>query len=153
MNFDYHMHTTLSDGHNTHEEMVLTAIEKGFDEIGFSDHFCIKQPCNWAVGADGITQLEEKIIEMKEKYSDRISILFGIEVDYFEDMEQEIRGSLQNLILITLLDQFTFSTTGITIPIKVGTKSSVTTSFMNGTFMYFRKLQNPGCLTLWDIPI
>ena len=95
MNFDYHMHTTLSDGHNTHEEMVLTAIEKGFDEIGFSDHFCIKQPCNWAVGADAISQLEEKIIEMKEKYSDRISILFGIEVDYFEDLEQEIRGSLQ----------------------------------------------------------
>ncbi|HEY3388769.1 MAG TPA: PHP domain-containing protein, partial [Prolixibacteraceae bacterium] len=60
MNIDYHMHTTLSDGHNTHEEMVLTAIEKGFDEIGFSDHFCIKQPCKWAVDADSIALLEEK---------------------------------------------------------------------------------------------
>ena len=95
MNFDYHMHTTLSDGHNTHEEMVLAAIEKGFDEIGFSDHFCIKQPCKWAVGADEIAQLEKKVMEMKEKYGDRINILFGIEADYFNDMEAEIRESLQ----------------------------------------------------------
>lgn len=95
MNFDYHMHTILSDGHNTHEEMVLAAIEKGFDEIGFSDHFGIKQPCKWAVGADAIVQLEEKVIEVKQKYGDRISILFGIEVDYFNDKEEEIRESLQ----------------------------------------------------------
>ena len=95
MNLDYHMHTILSDGHNTHEEMVLSAIEKGFDEIGFSDHFCIKQPCSWAVGADGIAQLEEKVTEMKGKFSDRISILFGIEVDYFNDREEEIRECLQ----------------------------------------------------------
>ena len=95
MNFDYHMHTTLSDGHNTHEEMVLEAIKKGFDEIGFSDHFCIKQPCKWAVGSDEIARLEEKITEMKQKYSDQISILFGIEVDYFNEMEEEIRDSLQ----------------------------------------------------------
>lgn len=95
MNFDYHMHTTLSDGHNTHEEMVLNAIEKGFDEIGFSDHFCIKQPCSWAIGADAIAHLEEKILEVKEKYADKISILFGIEVDYFNDREEEIRESLE----------------------------------------------------------
>ena len=74
MNIDYHMHTNLSDGHNTHEEMVLTAIEKGFDEIGFSDHFCIKQPCKWAVGAEAIIQLEEKIVEMRQKYGNRINI-------------------------------------------------------------------------------
>ena len=95
MNFDYHMHTTLSDGHNTHEEMVLAAIEKGFDEIGFSDHFGIKQPCNWAVGAEAISQLEDKVLEMKQKYGARISILFGIEVDYFSDKQEEIRETLQ----------------------------------------------------------
>jgi len=95
MNVDYHMHTILSDGHNTHEEMVRSAIEKGFDEIGFSDHFCIRQPCSWAVGADGIAQLEEKVAEIKEKYSEQINVLFGLEVDYFADREEEIRESLQ----------------------------------------------------------
>jgi histidinol-phosphatase (PHP family) len=95
MNVDYHMHTILSDGHNTHEEMVISAIEKGFDEIGFSDHFCIRQPCSWAVGADGIAQLEEKVAEVKEKYKEQINVLFGLEVDYFADREEEIRESLQ----------------------------------------------------------
>lgn len=95
MKFDYHMHTILSDGKNTHEEMVLAAIGKGFDEIGFSDHFCIKQPCKWAVGSEGIAQLAEKVAEIKEKYSKQINVLFGIEVDYFNDMEEEIRSTLQ----------------------------------------------------------
>jgi len=61
MNFDYHMHTTLSDGQNTHEEMVLSAIDKGLEEIGFSDHFCIKQPCSRAVRANEIGQLERSL--------------------------------------------------------------------------------------------
>ena len=95
MNFDYHMHTILSDGNNTHEEMVLAAIGKEFDEIGFSDHFNIKQPCSWAVGPDAIAKLEDNIKEMRKKYGDRINILFGVEADYFEDRQEDIRKSLQ----------------------------------------------------------
>ena len=33
-----HTHTTFSDGKNTPEEIVLTALEQGFCSIGFSDH-------------------------------------------------------------------------------------------------------------------
>jgi histidinol-phosphatase (PHP family) len=95
MKFDYHVHTTLSDGKNTHEEMVLSAIEKGFGEIGFSDHFCIKQPKSWAVGAESIVKLEEKVDEMRVKFGDRITILFGVETDYFRDSEEEIREVLK----------------------------------------------------------
>jgi histidinol-phosphatase (PHP family) len=95
VNFDYHIHTQLSDGANRHEEMVLSAIEKGFDEIGFSDHFCISHPCNWAVDIDGIPKLEENVREMQLKYGDRINILFGVETDYFPDQEEEIRRVLK----------------------------------------------------------
>ena len=35
---NYHTHTNFSDGNNTAEEVVLSAIEKGFNAIGFSDH-------------------------------------------------------------------------------------------------------------------
>ena len=95
MNIDYHMHTNLSDGKHTHEQMVLSAIEKGFDEIGFSDHFNILQPCAWAVGSEAIIDLESKVNKMKEKFGDRISILFGLEVDYFSHLQEEIRESLE----------------------------------------------------------
>ena len=33
-----HVHTTYADGKDRPEEIVLTAIEKGFSSIGFSEH-------------------------------------------------------------------------------------------------------------------
>jgi histidinol-phosphatase (PHP family) len=97
--FDYHMHTNYSDGNNSHEEMILSAIKKGFNEIGFSDHYCIKYAVNWAVNTEGIARLEEKIDEMKEKFGNRINILFGLEVDYFSEFEKEIGQVLQRFSL------------------------------------------------------
>ena len=35
---NYHTHTTFCDGQNTAEEVVLSAIDKGFSSIGFSGH-------------------------------------------------------------------------------------------------------------------
>lgn len=35
---DLHMHSAFSDGRNTAEEMVLSAIEKGLTVVGLSDH-------------------------------------------------------------------------------------------------------------------
>ena len=35
---DLHMHTTLSDGRNTLEEMVLAAAERGYDYVAITDH-------------------------------------------------------------------------------------------------------------------
>lgn len=95
MNFDYHMHTSLSDGSNTHEEMVLSAISKGMNEIGFSDHFCIKHPVHWAVNINGIPHLRDKIDAVRQKYAHKINILFGLEVDYFPDQEEQIAAALE----------------------------------------------------------
>lgn len=148
MNIDYHMHTTLSDGHNTHEEMVLSAIGKGFDEIGFSDHFCIKQPCKWAVGAESIVHLEEKVVEMREKYGDQIQILFGIETDYFTDKQEEIRESLKRFNFdyvigsVHFLDDWNYDT-----------DKSRYGEFSNDFLYewYFRELQNAAKSGMFDI--
>ena len=35
---NFHTHTVFCDGKNTPEEMVLSAIEKGFTALGFSGH-------------------------------------------------------------------------------------------------------------------
>lgn len=45
---DYHTHSLLSDGTASYEQMVLAAIEKGMDEVGFSDHVGLK-PVTWAI--------------------------------------------------------------------------------------------------------
>ena len=36
--FSYHVHSQFCDGRSTAEEMVLAAIQKGFDSLGFSSH-------------------------------------------------------------------------------------------------------------------
>ena len=35
---NFHTHTTFSDGKNTPEEVVISALEQGLCTIGFSDH-------------------------------------------------------------------------------------------------------------------
>lgn len=93
---DYHMHSVLSDGKNTYEEMIQEAVSKGLDEIGFSDHVCLK-PVNWAIRIEDIPVMTEQIMDLKEKYANQIRVRYGIEVDYFPGREDEL-GKLINEI-------------------------------------------------------
>lgn len=95
---DYHMHSILSDGKNNYEEMIQEAIELGLDEIGFSDHVCLK-PVNWAIMPIDIPVMTEQIFELREKYRSQIQIRYGIEMDYFPDMEGEIMELINSLPL------------------------------------------------------
>lgn len=74
-----HTHTTLCDGKNTPEEVVLAAIEKGFSSIGFSGHgytdfdlsYCLKD----------MTAYIRTIHALKERYRSQIEIYIGVEED------------------------------------------------------------------------
>jgi len=93
---DYHTHSILSDGQNTYEEMVQVAIAKGLDEIGFSDHICLK-PFDWAVRMEDIPVMTEQITDLKSKYKDQIAIRYGIEVDYFLGYEMELKELIDKI--------------------------------------------------------
>ena len=78
---NFHTHTVFCDGDNTAEEMVLSAIEKGFDALGFSGHgftdfdlsYCIKDMPGYI----------SEINRLKDKYKDRIEIYLGLEEDAY----------------------------------------------------------------------
>ena len=86
-----HTHSTFSDGKNTAEEHVLTAIQKGFSVIGFSEHsihplnpeFYSAFDSNWHMQPQHFEEYVTAIHELKQKYADRIVILLGFEADYF----------------------------------------------------------------------
>ena len=78
---DYHTHSILSDGSSSYEEMVLSAVEKGLEEIGFSDHICLK-PVTWAMEEVDRPVMIRQINEVQEKYGHLINIRFGIELDF-----------------------------------------------------------------------
>jgi len=95
---DYHMHSILSDGKDTYEEMIRVAIAKGLDEIGFSDHVCLK-PVEWAIQLVDIPVMTEQILDLKQKYEDVIKIRYGIELDYFPGRETELKDIIESIPL------------------------------------------------------
>ena len=82
---DYHIHTSFSDGANTPEEMIESAIEQGFSEIGISDHCYTDFDESYCIKKADLSRYHDEITRLKEKYSDKISIRCGIEQDYYSD--------------------------------------------------------------------
>jgi len=93
---DYHMHSILSDGKNTYEEMAMAAIDKGLEEVGFTDHLCLK-PVDWSMKQIDIPVMTSQISDLKEKLGGRINIRFGIEVDYLPGYEDELHELISQI--------------------------------------------------------
>ena len=76
-----HTHSTFCDGKSTLEEVVLSAIKKGFNIIGFSGH-SYGSHCSY-----GMQRTEDYISEikrLKEKYKNDIEVYVGVEEDMFD---------------------------------------------------------------------
>ena len=85
MVYNYHTHTPYCDGESSAEDIVKKAIQLGLSELGFSGHSYTefdREPCM----TPRDTELyKREITALKEKYKDTITILLGIECDYFSD--------------------------------------------------------------------
>ena len=84
---NFHTHTTFCDGKSTPEQVVASAIEKGFSAIGFSGHgytpydlrYCMKD-------TEGYIR---EILHLREKYRGKIRIFLGVEEDAFAPVARE----------------------------------------------------------------
>ena len=80
-----HTHTRFCDGANTAEEMVLSAIEKGMEALGFSGHSPVFFDPSCSMSPENERLYRQEILRLKELYKDRIHILLGIEQDFYSD--------------------------------------------------------------------
>ena len=80
-----HVHSTFCDGKDTPEEMIETAIERGFGSIGFSVHSYVSASPFGMVTPKKINTFNEAIPRIKEKYRGIIDIYKGIEYDIYSD--------------------------------------------------------------------
>ena len=71
---NYHTHTSLCDGTASPEEMVLEALRKGFDHLGFSGHVDIHPQMD-------VPAYQQEIRSLAKKYAGEIEILCGGELD------------------------------------------------------------------------
>ncbi len=98
---DYHVHTSRC-GHagGDMREYVEAALRQGLTEMAFTDHL----PLYFLPGDDpdpalAMTRAElpayvEEVLALREEYRGRIDVLLGIEADYAEGREAELRELL-----------------------------------------------------------
>ena len=79
---DYHTHTIYSDGKGTIEQNVKSAIDKGLEIIGISDHGY--KHMGFGVKYNLFEKMRYEIDLMKEKYP-QIKILLGVECNILDD--------------------------------------------------------------------
>ena len=81
-----HTHTTYADGKDTPEEMILQALELGFDSLGFSEHsyLCYSRAAR-QMFPEATERYKAEVRALKEKYRGRIDIFCGLELDAYSD--------------------------------------------------------------------
>ena len=84
--YDLHLHSGFStDSEETQENIIEKALEKGLKGICFTDHMDLYFPlqCSKKSGGDFTFDADEyykSVSNLKEKYRDRIEILYGMEI-------------------------------------------------------------------------
>jgi len=78
----FHTHTIWCDGKNTVEEMIVGAIEKGFDAIGFSSHAMFPVFENYTLGPAAAPAYVADIRAAAAKYAKHIKVFCALEADY-----------------------------------------------------------------------
>ncbi|MDR0795476.1 MAG: histidinol-phosphatase [Tannerella sp.] len=82
---NFHSHCTFCDGRNHPEDFIKFAIAKHFRAYGFSSHSPLPFETFWNMPASDMDEYITEINRLKEKYSDRIEIYLGMEIDYLDE--------------------------------------------------------------------
>ena len=82
-----HTHTFYADGKNAPEEIVLEALRRGFDSIGFSEHTYLKYSSYPnQLTPEKMRLYRDEILKLKQKYSGKLDIFCGLEYDFYSDV-------------------------------------------------------------------
>jgi len=94
MRVDLHNHTTLCNhATGSMEDYIKKAIELKIDIFGFSCHAPMDFEPEYRMNLEQSKIYEQDILDLKEKYKDKIKILLAYEVDYMDNqafIEQDI---------------------------------------------------------------
>ena len=98
MRIDLHNHTPLCNhATGTPKEYILKAIDEGIDIYGFSDHAPMDYDKKYRMSFEQMNQYEQEVLNLKEKFKDKIDIRLGYEVDFLD-------GYIDNRVLNAKVD-------------------------------------------------
>jgi histidinol-phosphatase (PHP family) len=102
---DYHVHSPFcGHAHGKMVEYVENAILAGITEMGFSDHLGRyylgrmqrKRYWDWGMSERDLERYFNEVMDIKALFAERITIRFGLEVDYIEGAEHLIENIVAN---------------------------------------------------------
>lgn len=85
---NFHQHTTFSDGKNTPEEVLISAIERGMEAIGFSDHSHTSIDESYCMMPEQYEAYFAECARLKEVYRNHIRVYTGLELDYYSEFDR-----------------------------------------------------------------
>lgn len=98
-----HAHTTFVDGRSSAEQMVLSAIGKGFASLGFSEHAIQPIDDEYGLSAEGEARYIAEVKRLQAAYADRIAIHLGCERDRYSTADRSkyayVIGSVHYLMV------------------------------------------------------
>ena len=85
---NFHTHTSrCHHAFGNDEEFVRTAIQNGFEVLGFSDHACWKYDSDFVahmrMKLDEFDDYKDSVLYLKDRYKKQIEIRLGLEAEYF----------------------------------------------------------------------
>ena len=98
MRIDLHNHTTrCNHAKGSMENYIERAIELGIDIYGFSEHAPMDFDSYYRLSFEEMNAYTLDVLQLQEKYKDKIKILLGYEVDY-------LKGHLDKRVLNSKVD-------------------------------------------------
>ena len=82
-----HTHTAYCDGQDMPEQIIQTAIKKGFGSIGFSGHSYMFYSENHSMSIEGTEEYKKEIKFLKQKYKGTIGVFLGLEFDMYSEID------------------------------------------------------------------
>lgn len=86
-----HTHSIYCDGQDTLEEMIGTAIDKGFDSVGFSGHSYMYFAEDHSMSLQGTEDYKREVRQMQEKYDGKFDVFLGLEFEMLST-QVDLRG-------------------------------------------------------------
>lgn len=85
---NHHTHSLYSDGSSHPEEYIVSAIEKGFYLLGFTEHSPLPFENTFSFKKENKDEYLVLMNNLKQKYSGQIAVYSGMEMDYIPGMSE-----------------------------------------------------------------
>ena len=130
-----HTHTTYVDGILSAEEMILAALKKGCDSLGFSEHSFIPFDADFSMTPDMTKKYIDELVALKKKYSNDIEIFIGLEIDYYTMWKPDegldyILGAAHNLKVKDRFGNYKF----VSVDANPESQKQVVDTYFDGDF-------------------